>query len=141
MNGGSGTPYTASQNVVGINQSGTNLVKGQYFGSRLPWSFRLDLTVDKDIYINSGKGEEGRQSYFNVYFRINNLLNQQNVLNVYPYTGNPDDDGFLTAPEWQKLISEQLDPQAYRDLYAIAVNTPGNYARPRTIRLGVIFNF
>ena len=141
MIGGSGTPYTQSRNVVGINQSGSNLVDGSYFGARLPWSFRVDLTIDKDIFVNRSNGEERRQSYLNVYLRINNVLNAKNVLNVYPYTGNPDDDGFLSAPEWQQLISEQLDPQAYRDLYALRANSPFNYASPRTIRLGVIFNF
>jgi len=141
LNGGSGTPYTASRNVIGINQAGTNLLKGSYYGSRLPWSFRLDLTVDKDFYLPMGKGEKQRQAYFNVYFRINNLLNSKNIMNVYSYTGNPEDDGYLSAPEWQKQISEQLDPQAYTDLYSIAVNRPWHYSSPRTIRLGVIFNF
>ncbi len=141
FNGGSGTPYTESRNVVGINQAGSNLVKGSYFGSRLPWSFRVDITIDKDIYLKMGKGEDKRQSYLNIYFRINNLLNAKNILTVYPYTGNPNDDGFLTAPEWQNLISEQLDSQSYRDLYATAVNRPWHYSSPRTIRFGVIFNF
>jgi len=141
MNGGSGTPYTQSRNVVGINQSGSNLVKGSYFGSRLPYSFRIDLTVDRDIFVNLGKGENKRTGAINIYFRINNLLNSMNVMNVYPYTGNPDDDGYLTAPEWQKQISEQLDEQAYRDLYTVAVNRPWNYASPRTIRFGVLFTF
>jgi len=141
MTGGSGTPYTQARNVTGINQAGSNLVKGSYFGSRLPWSFRVNATIDKDIYFNLGKGEDKRQASLNVYLRINNLLNSKNVLNVYPYTGNPDDDGYLTAPEWQKQISEQLSEEAYRDLYSVAVNRPWNYSSPRTIRLGVILNF
>lgn len=141
LNGGSGTPYTQSRNVVGINQAGTNLVKGTYFGARGPWQFRIDATIDKDFRFQLGSGENKREGIVNVYFRINNILNTQNVLGVYPYTGNPDDDGYLSAPESQKQISEALDEQAYRDLYAIAVNNPGNYSLPRTIRLGVIFNF
>jgi outer membrane receptor protein involved in Fe transport len=141
INGGSGTPYTQSRNVVGINQAGSNLVKGTYYGSRGPWQFRIDATIDKDFNFTMGKKEEKRQGVVNVYLRINNILNTQNVLGVYPYTGNPDDDGYLSAPESQKQISEALDEQAYRDLYSVAVNNPGNYSSPRTIRLGVIFNF
>ena len=80
-------------------------------------------------------------AYLNVYFQFLNLLNTQNVVNVYPYTGNPDDDGYLSAPEWQREINEQLDPQSYRDLYSIFVDRPWYYSSPRTIRLGVIFNF
>jgi hypothetical protein len=116
-------------------------VKGSYFGSRLPWSFRVNATVDKDIFFTMGKGENKRQSSLNIYLRINNLLNSKNILQVYPYTGNADDDGYLTSPEWQKQISEQLNEQAYRDLYSVAVNRPWYYASPRTIRLGVILNF
>jgi outer membrane receptor protein involved in Fe transport len=141
VNGGSGTPYTQSRNVVGINQAGTNLVKGTYFGSRGPWQFRTDITIDKDFHFTMGKKENEHEGFVNVYFRINNILNQQNIMYVYPYTGNPDDDGYLTAPEKQKQISEALSEQAYRDLYAIAVNNPYNYSSPRTIHLGVIFNF
>jgi hypothetical protein len=141
VNGGSGTPYTTSRNVVGINQAGTNLVKGTYFGSRGPWQFRTDMTIDKDFHFTMGNGEKKHEGFVNVYIRINNVLNQKNIMGVYPYTGNADDDGYLTAPESQKQISEAISEQAYRDLYAVAVNNPGNYSNPRTIRLGVIFNF
>jgi hypothetical protein len=141
LNGGSGTPYTQSRNVVGINQAGTNLVKGTYFGSRGPWQFRTDATFDKDFHFKMGGGEKQRDTYVNVYIRINNIFNQKNIMGVYPFTGNPDDDGYLTAPESQKQISEALSEQAYRDMYAIAVNSPYNYSSPRTIHFGVIFNF
>lgn len=141
LNGGSGTPYTQSRNVVGLTNAGSNLVKGTYFGSRLPWSFRIDATIDKDIKLKMGKGEGKKMAFLNIYFRINNVLNSQNWMGVYPYTGNPNDDGYLSAPEWQQQISEQLDPQAFRDLYAIRVNAPGNYSSPRTIRIGAIFSF
>jgi len=77
----------------------------------------------------------------NVYFQILNLLNSKNILGVYPATGNPNDDGYLAADEWQTQINQQLDPQAYRDLYTIALDTPGNYSLPRRIRFGLIFNF
>jgi hypothetical protein len=141
INGGSGTPYTSSSNVVGINQAGTNLVKGTYFGSRGPWQFRTDATIDKDFHFLMGKGENKHPGIINVYLRINNILNAKNILNVYSYTGNPNDDGYLAAAESQKQISEAISEQAYRDMYSVAVNSPYNYSAPRTIRLGVIFNF
>jgi outer membrane receptor protein involved in Fe transport len=141
VNGGSGTPYTQSRNVIGLNQAGSNLVKGSYYGARLPWSFKIDATIDKDFAFRMGQDDNKRNGSVNVYFRIINILNAQNILDVYPYTGNPDDDGYLSAPEWQTQIETQLDPQSYRDLYAIAVNSPFNYSSPRTIRLGVILNF
>ncbi len=141
LNGGSGIPYTQSRNVVGIGQAGTNLVKGTYYGSRGPWMFRADITIDKDFHFVMGGGEKKHEGYVNVYFRINNVLNAQNTINVYSYTGNSNDDGYLTAPESQKQISEALSEQAYRDLYSVRVNDPGNYSLPRMIRFGAIFNF
>ena len=45
----------------------------------------------------------------NIYFSVNNVLNSKNITGVYPYTGNPDDDGYLSAPEWQSDIAEPRD--------------------------------
>lgn len=142
LGGGSGTPYTRSRNIYSQVGGGTRLLQGTYFGSRLPWQFKMDIRIDKDIPITLGKNSDNpRAANLNVYFSINNVLNTKNVMNVYPATGNPDDDGYLAAPEWQREINEQLSPQSYRDLYAIYVNYPGNYSSPRTIRFGLIFNF
>ncbi len=140
--GGSGTPYTASRNVISPISGGSRLLDGSYFGSRLPWQFRLDLRLDKDIDLNFGsKDGEKRPAYLNVFLQVLNLLDTKNVLGVYSATGNPDDDGYLSAPEWQRQINNQTDPIAFRELYGIYVNAPGNYSSPRQIRVGVIFNF
>lgn len=143
LNGGSGTPYTASRNITSPLATGTNLLKGTYGGSRLPWQFRLDLRVDKDIYfnLNKSKGDNAKKAYLNVYLQVLNLLDTRNIINVYPYTGNAEDDGYLTAPEWQRQINNQVDPASFRDLYGIFVDNPSNYSTPRQIRLGLTFNF
>ncbi len=143
LSGGSGVPYTASRNVTSPISGGVHLLRGTYGGSRLPWQFRIDMRVDKDFYFKARKKKDGstHQSYMNVYFLVLNVLNTHNVMNVYPYTGNADDDGYLAAPEWQREINNQLDPESYRELYSIYVNRPGNYSAPRQIRFGVSFNF
>ncbi len=143
INGGSGTPYTASRNSISPLSGGTRLLKGTYGGSRLPWQFRLDLRIDKDFYFKLKKnaGDNAKGAYMNVYFQILNVLNTRNIINVYPYTGNAEDDGYLTAPEWQRQINNQIDPMSFRDLYGNFVNNPGNYSTPRQIRLGLMFNF
>jgi hypothetical protein len=141
LNGGSGTPYTRSRNIYAQNAGGTRLTRGTYNGSRLPWQFRLDFVIDKDITFNIGQGENQRKGFLNVYFRINNLLNQKNVLGVYPATGNPDDDGYLAAAEWQRQINDQIDSESFRDQYEIFIDSPFNYSRPRSIRFGLIFSF
>jgi hypothetical protein len=143
VNGGSGTPYTAAKNITSPISPSTNILGGSMYGSRLTWSFRFDLRVDKDINLKLGgkDGKEGRAAYMNVYFQVLNLLNSKNIMGVYPATGNPNDDGYLSAPEFQREIEIQRDPQAYRDLYSLFVNYAGHYSQPRQIRFGVIFNF
>jgi len=142
MQGGSGTPYTASSNINSPLTSSTNVLKGSYYGSRLPWAFRFDLRLDKDIYFKMGKNKENpREAYFNVYLQILNVFNAKNITGVYASTGNPDDDGYLSAPEWQREINTQTDADSYRELYSLYVNNMYNYSSPRQIRIGVIFNF
>ncbi|MFO8054384.1 MAG: carboxypeptidase regulatory-like domain-containing protein [Bacteroidales bacterium] len=137
FNGGSGTPYTAHSDVYSaILGGGAQQIEGSIYGSRLPWSFSMDARIDKDIRLGKEK-----QTYLNVYFQILNVLNTANVTNVYSATGSPDDDGFLTAAEFQQQIESQNDPQAFRDLYRTRIQSPYNYSRPRRIRLGVSVNF
>ena len=143
MQGGSGTPYTAKSNVTSpIAASSNNLLKGSYFGSRLPWAFRFDMKIDRDFDLNIGKKEgDKRPAYLNVYLQVLNVLNSKNIIDVYAATGNPDDDGYLSAPEWQREINNQTDADAFRDLYGLYVNSQYNYSSPRQVRIGMIFNF
>ena len=142
MQGGSGTPYTAQSNINSPISPGTNLLKGSYFGSRLPWAFRFDLRVDKDIDLKLGKKDgDKRPAYLNVYLQVLNLFNAKNIIDVYSSTGNPDDDGYLSAPEWQREIASQTDADSYAELYRLYVNNFYNYSSPRQIRIGMIFNF
>ncbi len=145
VNGGSGTPFTASRTVSSPISGGNNLLQGTYNGSRIPASFRFDLRVDKDFNFTLGGNKEGeskgREAFVNVYLQILNLLNSKNITNVYNATGNPDDDGYLSAPEWQREINSQIDPQAFSQMYSIYVNSGGNYSMPRQFRIGLSFNF
>jgi outer membrane receptor protein involved in Fe transport len=143
MQGGSGTPYTASSNINSPISPGTNLLKGSYYGSRLPWAFRFDLRLDKDINLKLGGGKDGekRPAYLNVYLQVLNLFNAKNVIGVYSSTGNPDDDGYLSAPEWQREIANQTNADSYSELYRLYVNNFYNYSAPRQVRIGLIFNF
>jgi hypothetical protein len=69
------------------------------------------------------------------------VLNTENVMGVYRATGNPDDDGYLSAAEYQAQINATTNPESFRQLYALSMNSPYNYSLPRRIRLGVMFNF
>lgn len=143
-NVGSGTPYSRQQQVRGaayINPQ-TSGLEGTLNGSRKPWTYTLDIQIDRTFNLEFGKNEDKKKmAFLNVYFRITNLLNTANVLNVYRATGNADDDGFLASVDSQSSISNQLDEQSFRDLYMMKVDNPFNYGLPRTIRLGVKFDF
>ena len=145
VNGGSGTPYTASRTVSSPISGGNNLLQGTYNGSRIPASFRFDLRVDKDFNFTVGGKKEGeskgREMGVNVYLQVLNLLNSKNITDVYPATGNADDDGYLSAPAWQREINSQIDPQAFIQMYQLMVNSGYNYSMPRHIRLGLSLNF
>ena len=142
MQGGSGTPYTAQSNINSPIMSGNRLLKGSFYGSRLPWAFRFDMKIDRDFDLNIGKKDgEKRPAYLNVYLQVLNVLNAKNIIGVYNSTGNPDDDGYLSAPEWQREINNQTNADSYRELYSLYVNDPGHYSSPRQIRIGMIFNF
>ena len=60
---------------------------------------------------------------------------------MYRGTGNPNDDGYLESAQFQTLINSALDQRAYREMYALNANNPFNFGLPRTIRLGVKFDF
>jgi outer membrane receptor protein involved in Fe transport len=138
--GGSGVPYSKSSTVYPSLITGGAILQGSLNGSRLPWQFAIDARADRDIALVLGEGEKKREIYMNVYVQVLNVLNTKNVMGVYRATGNPDDDGYLASAEYQTQINDQNDPQAYRDLYSIAVNNPYNYSLPRRIRVGIMIS-
>jgi len=143
---GSGFPYTRRSFPTSI-QSGVQQVsqiQGSPRGSRLPWQYRFDLRLDKQFRLGGKVQEDGSRSRsygFRLYLNVQNLLNTQNPLGVYGYTGLPDDDGYLTSDIGQQAILGQIDPQAFVDFYTIRLNNPSIFQLPRRIRLGVMFNF
>jgi outer membrane receptor protein involved in Fe transport len=138
INGGSGKPYTAQRNVRSVLVSGVNELEGTINGSRLPWQFRTDMKIDRDIDIKIG---ENKYLSLNAYILFLNLFDNKNILGVYRATGSPYDDGYLIAPEWQSDIESKINPDSYRDLYSLYLIRPGNFSAPRQIRIGLTINF
>ena len=144
---GSGTPYSQQQNATGAagitSLGGTPSLEGSINGSRLPSQFTLNVQIDKSFTLTLKKkeGEKDKTANLNVYLLVNNLLNTQNIINVYRFTGNADDDGFLQANQFQLQIESQQDPESFRQLYAQKADNPQFYGIARTIQLGVRFDF
>ncbi|MCH8329887.1 MAG: hypothetical protein IH946_00660, partial [Bacteroidetes bacterium] len=146
FNLGSGTPYSKQDKATpralfGV-ASRSNL-DGSIHGSRKPWVFRMDLRVDKSFIVKYGGEELGpkKQIRFNVYLRVQNLLNTPNIIGVYRFTGNPSDDGYLASGEGQQAINASLNPVSYVSLYNVKVTNPNNFSIPRRIYFGASINF
>lgn len=139
---GSGTPYTASTIATPVTGEVSPSTEGSINGSRLPWQFNLDANIDKNFSIAyKGEGENAKYANLNIYLWIGNLLNTRNINSVYRFTGIPDDDGYLAAAQYQPLINSQNNPESFRNYYGMFVDNPFNLSLPRTIRLGVKFDF
>ena len=131
----SGRPYTplASANpLTDESQYGnvTQYVNSAYAGA----IFRIDLRADKDIRFGN--------ITVTPYLWIQNLLDRDNFINVWPSTGKPDDSGFLNTPEGQQLVRSSIArfPDFVSDFKALERN-PQNYGLPRIIRVGVKAKF
>ncbi len=150
LRAGSGSPYTKRARVNGsqvfINEAslGDQAQQGQLNASILPFSTTVDLKVDRTFDLKFGKvkeGEDRKEASLNLYIQVLNLMNAKNILSVYSYTGNADDDGLLSAAYHQAHIDVQEDSQSFTDLYSAKVSNGARYALPRRIRLGIQLNF
>jgi len=97
----------------------------------VPKAMLFDLKMEKGFHLAKGR------TYLGFYCIIQNLFDARVVYQVYPATGEPDDDGFLSAPENQAIISEALSEESFRYLYSQYINDPSNYGLPRQVVFGV----
>ncbi len=143
----SGHPYTLRQGAFGQQDVSTG---GEIADSRnrnpleavnssmTPWTFTLDLKLDKTVNIGP--------LATNLYVYVTNLTNRRNVRNVYMRTGNPWDDGFKADTQTSgPMAAANGGEDIFWSLYD-ALNLSGNgsnsqsgqlFERPREIRFGV----
>ena len=137
----SGRPYT--RNILATPRGGSGFA-GAINGARLPWRFFLNLKVDKNINLNTSENRK-RDLYLNVYFRAQNILDLRTVIGAYPVTGSPDDSGYLVSPrgiqDINNVVASGRDPEAYIDSFQWYVLNPDNFAPPRRLYIGALFQF
>lgn len=139
FNFSSGTPFTKKQVPGGIGTGFNNAATdGSINGARMPWNFRIDLRIDRDVTI--GKKSDN-PVYANFYLRVQNVMNTRNILSVYAVTGSPLDDGFLSLSNSPGLGLLATRPDSYQLLYDLRMRNPFNISRPRRIFLGARFYF
>lgn len=144
---GSGRPYTkidqaapgstSAGDVLEGQRSGSALVQGTVNGARKPWTNRIDMRIEKSFKLKKGENP----LYLEAFIQIENLLNTKNIVDVYQFTGEADDDGYLDSATGTQLVNSQSDPVAYRNYYMMKMANPDNFGLARTVRFGVNFNF
>lgn len=102
--------------------------------STTPWVFNMDMNISKMIYLGDVNLE--------IYANILNLLNTKQIIDVYPDTGTPYDDGWLKSP-----FSNQYKAIPNYEAFYRAINLDNRmgimnyrgdvYGAPRQIRVGV----
>ena len=92
-------------------------------------SHTIDARVSKDFFL--GRGAQR----LSAFVEVDNLFNRRNVINVYARTGQPNNDG-VRQGAGLSLNQQELDQLDY-----LFDNDPQNYSPPRTVRIGVEFNF
>ncbi len=135
----SGRPYTKRESPV--QRGGTGYL-GSLSGSRLPWNFSIDMKINKEFEIVTSSAGN-KKMYIEVYGRVQNLLNTRNIIGVYSYTGDPDDDGYLASQFGLDDINfaKEIDEQSFLDTYSWRLASPGNYTLPRRIYVGMNVSF
>ena len=133
--GVSGRPYTSKITPNVLAGDGT---EGAINGARKPWNLTLNLRVDKNFNLAKNMG-------VNVYVRVSNLLDQRNTINLYPASGDPEDDGFLSSFRGADAIAQiensSRDVDAFLASYGWRILNPNFFSLPRRIFAGAIFNF
>jgi hypothetical protein len=141
----SGLPYTASSEPYStIANQGTRVVKGSIYGSRMPWLFNCDLNIWKGFPVVLKKSDDPRARKMGslvVSLSIRDLLELENIMSVYSYTGSAVDDGFLTASKYQQYVASQENITSYTDYYTIRMEGVNSLGSPRRFILSVRFEF
>ncbi|NOX48010.1 MAG: TonB-dependent receptor [Chlorobi bacterium] len=120
------------------NRKGTRLTRPMYYDYNYEYTPNIsffNLRAEKGFYFRK------TGLYVSAYVWVENLFNKQNFYYVDPTTGKPNDDGYLTDPNWQQAIENTNDPDSFRWLYQLKLNNPAYYAKPRIWRLGIIAKF
>ncbi|MBC8186032.1 TonB-dependent receptor [candidate division KSB1 bacterium] len=106
--------------------------------SLTPWNFTIDLTLNKVFFFENFDVD--------LYVNVLNLLNTQNIINVYPNTGSTEDDGWFRSVHARSFLQIPGYENMYRNInlnnrWAYTNATGGNdmFSAPRQIRFGVRF--
>lgn len=128
----SGRPYTPMDKWDLLGDNGIIATTSGYINSRyMPGTFRIDLKVEKSFEFNN--------LTISPYIWIENLLDADNVINVYRSTGNATTTNWLNTTDGMAAVAN--NGEGYKQDYIALENDPSNFGVPRMIKLGVRMNF
>ncbi|PCJ63845.1 MAG: hypothetical protein COA58_14530 [Bacteroidetes bacterium] len=133
----SGTPYTALVTAIpeaqNLGTASRSQIKGNPFGSRLPWNSSIDLSLSKALLVSNKP----------VVFQLNvrNLFNLTNIYNVYAFSNSASDDGYLASPQGEQRVRNELNAQSFVNYYSLKQNNPNNFGAPRMVSLSIRTSF
>jgi outer membrane receptor protein involved in Fe transport len=139
----SGRPYTPVTQWDLLGDNGLVAENVGYINSSFaPGSFRIDLKIEKGIPV-------GNSFILTPYVWIENLLDTDNITDVYRSTGDPYTTGWLNTNSGSvtelnnrnRLTELGLNPNGFAEDYKSLERNPANFGIPRLIRLGVKVNF
>lgn len=128
----SGRPYTALDyfDILSGNNGGPSTLG--YVNSRTgPSNFRIDMRLEKQFDLGG--------LTISPFLWIENLLDADNVVNVWRSTGNANTTGYLLTETGQAVAAQQ--GEAFVQDYNAWEQLPLNYGIPRLIRIGARLNF
>jgi hypothetical protein len=99
----------------------------------------VDARIDKSISFS-------KNFNLNVFLRVQNLLDKQNIADVYNASASAEDDGFLSSTNGKQQLdnirtTRPADLEAYQQSYLMRMINPDFYFFPRRIFLGAVFDF
>ena len=125
---GSGTSYTPSTIQSDVFGRGWYIPVAGINSAFRPWTSRLDLKFDFDDIAGTG---------VSAFIQVKNVLNRENVVSVYPATGEAGTDGWIETSEGQVWLKGTPFGSTF---YEDRINDPENWSIPRIIFFGLTYN-
>ncbi len=99
---------------------------------RMPSSMRIDLQIGREFFY-------ANRTSATLFLLVQNLFDHTNINRVWPYSGQVNDDGFLSLPGGQRFLQDS--PPNTETIYQHRNRIPTWTGIPRLIQLGLRLNF
>ena len=136
MSFGSGTRYTPSQIYSTVFENRWEFPEGPVNSGTMPAFTNVDLRVDRAFNLGGVTA--------NAYVSVFNVLDAEQVNDVYHGTGNVAEDGWVATESGQQWLANRLSTNPDVDaaaLYQDNLGFPGRWSAPRTVRVGMNISF